>query len=287
MENSSDITQIILDTINTIFENIFSSIDNNLYSVLDEITFINSSILQDSNFNSIFGTSASNGVLLISNSFLLAFLLYYAIRYLLAHLTFSQAELPFRFLIKLVLCGIFMNFSFSVIELFLDLNNNISIAIRSLGENLFNKSICFSELINTINSKIAINTNSIDIFSLDGIIKSTLSVSLLSLVFSYSLRYVFIKVFILLAPFAFLSLSLQNTSWFFKAWIRNFFSLLFLQIIVSLILLILFSIDFSSNLLSKFIYVGGIYALIRANYFIKEFIGGISTHVSQSFRRFI
>ena len=30
MEQSQDITQIIIDTINTIFENIFSSIDNNL-----------------------------------------------------------------------------------------------------------------------------------------------------------------------------------------------------------------------------------------------------------------
>ena len=40
MENSTDITQIIIDTINSIFETLFSSIDNNLYSILDDITFI-------------------------------------------------------------------------------------------------------------------------------------------------------------------------------------------------------------------------------------------------------
>ena len=50
MENTTDITQIIIDTINTIFGNLFSSIDNNLYSVLDDITFISSDILYDKNF---------------------------------------------------------------------------------------------------------------------------------------------------------------------------------------------------------------------------------------------
>lgn len=285
-QNTTDITQIIIDTINTIFENLFSSIDNSLYEVLDKVTFISSDILRDSNFETIFGTSASNGILLIANSLLLGFLLYYAIRYLMAHLTFTQSELPFRFLIKLVLCGIFMNFSFSCLELFLDLNNNISLAIRSLGEHLFNKNICFSELINTINTQMAIDTNSLNLFSLDGLIKSILSVSLLSLVFSYSLRYVFVKVFILLSPFAILSLSLQNTNWFFRAWFRNLFSLLFLQIIVSLVLLILFSMDYSaSNLFVKFIYVGGVYALIRANSFIREFIGGISTQITQTVKK--
>lgn len=283
MENTTDITQTIINTINTIFDNLFSSIDNSLYDVLDRITFISSDILKDSNFETIFGTSTSNGILLISNSFLLAFLLYYSIRYLLAHLTFVQSELPFRFLIKLLLCGLFMNFSFSCMELVLDLNNNVSLAIRSLGESLFNKNICFSELINTINTQMSIDTATLNLFTLDGLIKSILSVSLLNLVFSYSLRYIFVKVFILLSPLAILSLSLQNTSWFFKAWIRNLFSLLFLQIVVSLVLLILFSMDYSSsNLFVKFIYVGGIYALIRANSFIREFIGGVSTQVTQS-----
>ena len=286
IQNTNNITQIIIDTINTIFENLFSSIDNSLYDVLDKVTFISSDILRDSNFETIFGTSSSNGILLIANSLLLGFLLYYAIRYLLAHLTFAQSELPFRFLIKLVLCGIFMNFSFSCLELFLDLNNNISLAIRSLGNHLFNKEICFSELISTINSQMAIDTNSLNLFSLDGLIKSILSVSLLSLVFSYSLRYIFFKVFILLSTFAILSLSLQNSNWFFRAWFRNLFSLLFLQIIVSLVLLILFSMDYSaSNLFVKFIYVGGIYALIRANSFIREFIGGVSTQITQSVKK--
>ncbi len=288
MENSTDITQIIIDTINSIFETLFSSIDNNLYSILDDITFVNSSILQDKNFENLFGTSASNGILLIANSFLLAFILYYAGRYLMAHFTYSQTEAPFSFIIKLILCGIAMNGSFFIIQFLIDLNSNVSLAIRNLGENLFQKDICFSELITTINTSIAIDTNSLNIFSLDGLIKGTLSISLLNLVFSYSLRYILLKVFILLTPFAFLSLTLNKTSWFFSTWFRNLFSLLFIQIIVSIVLLILFSMDYSSsNLFSKFVYVGGIYALIRTNSLVRDFIGGVSTEISQSVKNFV
>lgn len=288
MENSTNITQIIIDTINTIFETLFSSIDNNLYSILDDITFINSDILQDKNFEKLFGTSASNGILLIANSFLLAFILYYAFRYLMAHFTYTQSEAPFSFIMKLILFGIAMNFSFFLVEFILNLNSYVSLSIRNLGENLFQKNICFSELITTINTNIAIDTNALNVFSLDGLIKGTLSVSLLNLVFSYSLRYILIKVFILLSPFAFLSLSLDKTSWFFKTWLRNLFSLLFIQIIVSLVLLILFSMDYSSsNLFSKFIYVGGIYALIKTNSLVRDFIGGISTEVTQSVKNIV
>ena len=50
MENSQNITTIIIETINTILQNLFSSIDNNLYSILDDITFINSNIISDSFF---------------------------------------------------------------------------------------------------------------------------------------------------------------------------------------------------------------------------------------------
>ena len=287
MENTTDITQIIINTINTLFETLFASIDNNLYSILDDITFIGPNILNDKNFENIFGNSTSNGILLISNSLLLGFILYYAIRYLMSHLTYSRIENPSSFIIKLIVFGIFMNFSFFIIEFILDLNSNISLAIRNLGESIFHKNICFSELISTINSNMSIDTSSLNIFSIDGLIKSTLSLSLLNLVFSYSLRYIMVKVFVLLSPFAFLSLTLNSTNWFFKAWIKNLFSLLFIQIIVSIVLLILFSLDFSAtNLFNKFIYVGGIYALIRANSFVREFIGGVSTDITQTVQNF-
>lgn len=278
----NNITQIIIDTINTILGNLFGSIDNNLYSILDDISFISSDILDDKNFENIFGTSASNGILLIANSLLLGIILYFSIRYLLSHFTYSQIENPKSFILKLIIYGICMNFSYFLISQFIDIFSNISLAIRNIGEILFKKNICFSELILYINNHISINTSSLDFFSLDGIIKGTLSISLLNLVLSYSFRYILIKVFVLLTPFAFLSNCLSSTSWFFKSWFKNLFSLLFIQIIISIILLLLFSIDYSSNLFSKFVYIGGMYALIKSNSFVRDFIGGVSITFSQN-----
>lgn len=287
MEQSENITQVIIDTINTIIGNLFSSIDNSLYSILDKITFIDSSILNNNNFENIFGKSTSDGILLIANSLLIGFLIYYSAKYLMSHLVYSNIERPSSFLIKLIVCGIFMNYSFFIMDLIISLNFNISSAICDLGYSFYHKDLNFSELINIINDTMSIDKAPINIFSLDGLIKGILTVSLLSLVFSYSLRYVMLKVFILLSPFAFLSLSISSTSWFFKSWFKNIFSLLFIQIIVSLVLLVLFSMDFSStNLFNKFIYIGGIYFLIRANSFVREFIGGVSTDISQNVKNF-
>ena len=287
MEQSQDITQIIINTINTIFENIFSSIDNNLYSLLDELTFVNSDILSDKYFQDILGTSASSGILLIANALLFAFILYYSSKFLLSHLTYDRIDKPSSFFIKMIIYAICMNSSFFIVQLFIDLISNVSLFIRSIGEDLFSQSICFSSLITNINSTISVDTSSLNIFTIEGLIKSILSLSLLNLVFTYSLRYILIKVFVLITPFAFLSLILSNTSWFFKAWLKNLFSLLFIQIIVSLILLLMFSVDFSNtNLFNKCIYVGGMYGLIKANSLVREFLGGVSTTITQSVKSF-
>ena len=82
------------------------------------LLFINSDILKDKNFENIFGTSTSNGILLIANSLLLGIILYFGIKYLISHFTFSNVEQPYSFLIKLIICGICMNFSYFLLTFF-------------------------------------------------------------------------------------------------------------------------------------------------------------------------
>ena len=278
MENT-DITQNIINTINIILGNLFQSIDNSLYEILDDLVFIGNDILKDKYFERIFGSSTQNSILLIANSLLIAFLLYYAGKNMMSNFTYARIENPAQFIFKCVIFGICMNCSFFIIEQILSLNFNITGLIKGVGEDLFGKNVCFTELIKQINFNLSID-NKIDVFSIDGLIKGTLTVSLFNLVFSYSLRYVLIKVIVLLSPFAFLSLTLEQTSHFFISWFRSLFSLLFIQIIVAIVLLLLFAMDYSKgNLLNKFIYIGGIYALIRANSIVRELFGGISTNV--------
>ena len=280
MENVTDITTNIIETINTIFKNLFSSIDSSLYEILDDLVFVNQDILNDKYFDKLFGTQTANGILLIANSLLIGFLLYYAAKFMMSNFTYNRIENPAQFIFKCIIYGICMNCSFFIIEQILNLNFSVTALIRGLGEDLFNKKICFETLINEINSNLSINENDLNIFTIDGLIKGTLTVSLLNLVFSYSLRYIMIKIMILFSPFAFLTLTLESTSNFFKSWFRNLFSLLFIQILVAIVLLLLFSMDYTKgNLTNKFIYIGGIYALIKANSIARELFGGISTTI--------
>ena len=288
--DSSQIYTIISSTINNMFYKIFSSIDNSLYSVLDDFAFINSNILNDSYFIKIFGNSSGDGILLIANSLIFGYLLYYAFKLSFSHLGITQVEAPSHFIFKLIIYSICTNFSFFICDEIIHLNSLLSNSIRQVGEYLFNTEICFSRLINKLNSVITIN-ESLDIFSLDGIIKSLISIGLLNLVITYAVRYVLIKVLVFLSPFAILSLCNKNTAILFKSWFKSFISLLLVQSFVSLILLLIFALDISSSkLFSKFILIGALFILIKANNYVKEMLGGIGSETSMnlnSFKSFI
>jgi len=281
LEETSSLTTTIIQTINSIFYTLFSSIDNSIYQVLDELTFINSNILHDSLFQKLFGTSTSSGLLLIANSLLFGFALYYAIRLIYSYYMNLQVERPYQFIFKLLIFGIIMNTSYFICEQFLELNSYISDAIRTVGYNILGHEISFSELINQLNTIISVGETDFTIFSFDGLIKSFISIGLFNLIFSYALRFILVKVFITLSPFAILSLINQSTSWLFKTWFRTLLSLLLQQSFVSIILLIIFSFPYQAdNTFSKLIYIGGIYALIHINSYLRTLIGGISTDFS-------
>ena len=278
--DSSNITSIISNSINYMFNNIISSIDNSLYLALDDFTFINSNILNDEYFYNILGTNSSNGILLVANALIAGYLIYYSIKLVLSRLELTQIEKPFQFIFKLLLCAICINFSFFICDELIYFISLISSSIRYIGENLFNTQICFSNLISRLNNVISSSDN-LNIFSIDGIIKSLISLGLLNLVITYSIRYVLIKVFVLISPFCFLSLCNKNTSILFKAWIKSFLSLLIVQIFVSIILLLIFSLNLTSNnISSKLILFAAISILIKANGYVKEMLGGISTEAS-------
>ena len=277
-----NIVQVITETINNLFYNLFSSVDNSLYSVLDDLLFINLDIFNDKYMEKFLGTNSTSGLILICNSLIIGISLYYVCSLLLSHLTFSQVQRPSQFIFKLFFCAIAINFSYFLIQQIILIFSNISLAIREVGEGIFNKSICLSTFIQELNSTIYINTpSSFTMFSIDGLIKGFISLSFFNLAMSYSLRFIMLKVFILLTPFAFLCLITPNTSWIFKSWLKIIMSLLLLQILVSIILLISFSINTnSSDISSKLIYIGAVYALIKANSFIRDFMGGLSTDIN-------
>ena len=284
----SNITQTIIDTINTIFNKLFSSIDNSLYSLLDNLFFIDENILKENYLKILLGNSVSKSLLILANSLLVGFCVYYCFKLLFSHFSYIELEKPHEFIFKLLIYGTCINYSYFICEKLLYINNLISSSICEIGKNIFGNDISFSNLLLNINTIINIEKNTFNIFSIDGLLKSFISIGLFNLIFSYSLRYILIKVFVLITPFSILTLINKSTSWFFKTWFRSLISLLLLQSFVSIILLIIFSINFNNkDIFSKFLYLGGIYTLSKSNNYIRELIGGISTNISSNINNFI
>lgn len=283
-EQQINVTELILNTINEIFSKLFSSIDNTIYTLLDDIAFITPEILENNSFKKIIGETNYSGILLICNSLVLGFIIYYAINYLISHLTYSKIDSPKQFIFKSIIFIGIMNSSIWICEEIINLISLVTNAISDISDNLFGYSISFSNFIENLNKIIYLNNSTFDIFSFDGIIKSFISFGMINLILTFSLRYIMIQIFILISPFAFLSLILNSSEWFFKIWLKTFLNLLLTQIFISFILLLSFSINSAfSDSITEILYIGIIFALSKSNNYMKELFGGISTNVNIQF----
>ena len=286
MEDSK-ISESIFNVINSLFSKLFGSIDNSIYAILDKITFINKDILENSNFQKILGDSFSNGILLIGNALVFGIIIFFSINYLFSHLTLSKSQTPSQFFFKLVIFVILMNSSIWICSEIINLVSIISNIIRDIGVFLFNQEISFSNFVNLINKKIYVSNNEFNVFSFEGIVKSFTSVGFMNLVFTYALRYILIQILVIISPFAILCITLDKTEWFFRSWIRIFMSLLLEQVLISIILLLAFSIDVPNNPnFEQLLYIGIIYSLIRANGYMYQLFGGFSTTISMGINNF-
>lgn len=278
-------TDSIISTINSLFGNLFSSIDNSIYIALDNIAFIKIDILNSNYLKKFLGSSPSQGFLLIANSLLIGFILYYALTYILSSLNIIQNKIqnPYQFFLKIIIGGLLMNSSIFLCENIIYINSVISESIRDLGSSILNIDISFFDLIKRLNTVIFIEQNFSNIFSIDGILKLVFSFSFFNIIFSYAIRYIMIQIFILLSPLAFLSISNQSTVIFFKLWLKSFLALLFIELLASLILILMFSITYNStDITSKLLLIGSLFALIKSNSYIRDLIGGISTDISDN-----
>ena len=266
--------------INDIMSKVFYSIEENIYALLDDIAFVSQKIINNEIFEKIF--SKTEGILLVGNALILGVILFYSVNYLFSHIFVSKLEPPNEFIFKLIIFTIIMNSANWICLQIINIVDIITQSIQLIGKNIFFEEITFSNFITNINEKIYTENFEIDIISFDGIIKSFTSAGFMNLIFSYSLRYIMIQAFVLISPFAFLSLINNRTEWFFKTWIKMFLSLLIEQILVILILLLSFSFDYTNTTISKLMYIGIIYALMRVNNYMYMLFGGISTNINRN-----
>lgn len=275
--------EVINNLISSLINSLLTSLDTNVFSVLDELAFIKSDSISDTYFNSFF-TKQFN-IISLSEALLFGFLLYYSISYLFSFLTFSNFQKPLSFLTKLLFSAILIHFSLPICEKILDFFYLLSDILKHLGSFIFTHELSFSllhdKIIDLFFSDLALPFS---LFSFDGVLKSFISFGFVNLLFTYSVRFIFIKLLVLISPIAFLTLCLDQSTWIFKIWLKNLISQLFTQLIICVILLIIFSLDGSQNpIVTKLLYVASLVCLIKASSFVKDFSSGFTSDISSSF----
>lgn len=277
----NSVTETITNSINSLYSSLINSINFNSYEILDEITFINSDIIDNTYFAS-FLDNHSNSLIDIANALLIAMLIYYAISYLFSHFSGNSVEKPFSFFIKFTICSICVNFSYFICEQIINIFDILTDCIREYYFFIFSSKISFSYLGEQLEKLyLSENLTFINFFSFDGILRIFITFGIFNLIITYSYRYILIKLLILLSPFFILSCSTNSTKWLFKMWIKNLFSLLSIQIVVSIILFITSSLEYSSlESTIKVLYIGALYALMKTTSFVKDFSSGFTTDVS-------
>ena len=272
-----DIVNIILETTNSLCSSLLDSINKNIFPMLDEIIFVNHKIVDNDIFLKIFGTSINSGILMLANCILFAFVLYYCTRLLISHFSGVEIEPPSKFILRVLLSAFAMNFSYDLCKLFILGTEQITEFFTTLGYEIFEKKISFQGL----NSFVTTSSN-FNILSLNGILATTLSLSAFGLLTSFAIRYIFIKLLVLVAPFAFLCITNTSTEPFFKSWYRSFISILLVQIVLAVLLIFPYTllVDNSNSEINQILLIGSISAILKSEQFVKEFFSGagISTN---------
>ncbi len=277
-----NIPEILNTSISSLINNLLVSVDSHIFSVLDELVFIDNSVLSDKYFINFFSKSYS--MVTFAKALLFGILIYYAISYLFSFLSCNNFQKPAHFLLKFFFSAILIHFSSSICGAIISFFDLLTQIFRDIGVSLFSFHLSFSFIYQKFSSLFFNDLNtSFQLFSFDGIVKSLVSLAFVNLLFTYSVRFIFIKMLLLASPFAFLSIALDQSKWIFKIWIKNFIGQLCVQLLICVIILIIFSFNNEFNpTITKLLYLGSIMCLIKASSFVKDFTSGFTSDVTTS-----
>ncbi len=266
-------TDNILSSINILLEKIYKSVEYNIYELLDRLVDISNDVLKNEPLKYIFKDSDKEGIIFISTSLVLFYILQYMLLKFIAMYNGKNTENIFKYIFKVILCVIFTSSSMYICETVLEINSLFTEIISSLGENITGEKISFNSL-----KEVIVDLEKYmgqDCVSLDGLIKGFISFGSVTLLINYAVRYVTVIFLIIIMPLAIMFSISPYTKGIFNSWIKLFIVNLSMQWIVKFILIIPISIKEINTDMFKIIIVGTIYVLYKINGFVKEFLGNI------------
>lgn len=264
----------IITNLNYLLEKVFKSIEGEIFKTLDKLTIIGPEILKEEPLKNIVFENKVNGLVIIANTLILFFVIYYVFKQLIGIYNGNKIESIYVFIIRIIIVCIIVNFSYYICEEILNIFGILGESIDTYASDLINRKVTFENLKDSIiNIENIINT---DLVSLDGIIKGIISFGSVSILISFSVRYVTVIFLIIISPLAFVCLSSNLTSGIFNMWVKMLIVNLTLQIGIKLLIFIPLAYKNQNDIIYKIILVGTISLIYKFNIFIKELLARIS-----------
>lgn len=264
----------IITNLNYLLEKVFKSIEGEIFKTLDKLTIIGPEILKEEPLKNIVFENKVNGLVIIANTLILFFVIYYVFKQLIGIYNGNKIESIYVFIIRIIIVCIIVNFSYYICEEILNIFGILGESIDTYASDVINKKVTFENLKDSIiNIENIINT---DLVSLDGIIKDIISFGSVSILISFSVRYVTVIFLIIISPLAFVCLSSNLTSGIFNMWVKMLIVNLTVQIGIKLLIFIPLAYKNQNDIIYKIILVGTISLIYKFNIFIKELLARIS-----------
>lgn len=264
----------IITNLNYLLEKVFKSIEGEIFKTLDKLTIIGPEILKEEPLKNIVFENKVNGLVIIANTLILFFVIYYVFKQLIGIYNGNKIESIYVFIIRIIIVCIIVNFSYYICKEILNIFGILGESIDTYASDVINKKVTFENLKDSIiNIENIINT---DLVSLDGIIKGIISFGSVSILISFSVRYVTVIFLIIISPLAFVCLSSNLTSGIFNMWVKMLIVNLTLQIGIKLLIFIPLAYKNQNDIIYKIILVGTISLIYKFNIFIKELLARIS-----------
>lgn len=271
-------TQNIINSLNTVFEKLFKSIESEVYEKIDDLINITPELFTKSPFKKIFFQDSTNTLIIVANSLILFYVIYFVCLKLISVYNGNNTQNVYKFIIRLVFIVIFVNYSYYICKEFVNIISLFSDCISGSLYDISGTEVTFVNLKENI-IKIDDLLKS-DILSLNGIIKGIISFGSISILINFSIRYVTVIFLITISPFAFVSLGSELTIGVFKVWFKTLFVTLMIQVVIKFIIFIPLLYKDINSMTYKIILVGSIYVVYKINGFTKELFSKISSDVN-------
>ena len=270
----------IISTINQVAEKIYSSVEGELYPLLDKIVIITPEILNQEPLKNMFFEDKNIALTLVASSFITFFVLYLAFSRIISMYTGEETESLWKVVLKIIIWSILMSTSYYICKEILTINDLFTKVVESALNDVTNTEVSFTNLKEIITDLGEYMSK--DFISIDGLIKGLISFGTVSLVINFSIRYATVIFLILISPISFIMGASNLTIGIFKAWLKLFITNLLTQSVVLVIISIPLSFKSINDIMFKIVLVGSIYMLYKLNNITKDLFGTLGTTIKNS-----